>query len=125
MIETEIKAIRKHQAKHEKDDVKRFKDISNAIAELPTTVAMAKVVADSIQVNVNGKIDKVATHLIKQDEDMEGLKIQIEELSKKVRPIDNAKTWLRELGTIIMYVGGISLAVAAIIELLRMMNVLK
>jgi hypothetical protein len=106
------------QIAHEKEDATRFKEIGDAIAKLPDTNAVAKAVADSVKVTVNGKIDAVKTHLDQQD-------VALEALSKKIRPLDSAKTWLQEAARVVMYVGGIAISIAGIIELLKMMGIIK
>ena len=132
MIENDLKSIRKHhtttnkklkvisdwQTNHEKEDNKHFKEINNAIKELPNTVLMAKAVQDAVQTTVNGKIDAIARHLTEQD-------ANLEILSKKIKPFDGFRSYLIESARIIMYCGGLAIAIAGIMELLKMMGIIK
>ena len=116
-IEENIEAIKKWQVAHEKKDRADFKAIHKSLAGLPDTVAMAKAVADSVQTTVNGKIDKIAAHLTEQD-------VNLAALSKKIKPFDQTRTWLREAANIVLYIGGLAIAIGGIIELLRLMIIL-
>ena len=117
-IEENIEAIKKWQVAHEKKDRADFKAIHKSLAGLPDTVAMAKAVQDAVQTTVNGKIDKIAIHLTEQD-------VNLATLSKKIRPFDQAKTWVKEAANIVLYIGGLAIAIAGIIELLRLMKVIN
>lgn len=108
-----LKNIQTWQIEHEKADQASFKQIQDAIKEIPSALFIQNAVADSVKVTVNGKIDKIADHLVEQDRNLEAL-------SKKIKPLDSARTWFQELGRVIVYVGGISLALAAIIELVKL-----
>lgn len=116
--EKSLKKISAWQVKHGKDDDRRFEDITKSLAKLPTQDVITDAIEQSIKTTVNGKIDKIALHLTEQDKNMEAL-------SKKIRPFDQAKTWIKELAQVIMYVGGLAIAIGGIIELLRLMHVIQ
>lgn len=121
----ELKKINLWQKKHGKEDELRFKEIIDLVAALPTEESITNAVANSVQKTVNGKIDgikqdikDVKMHLTDQD-------MNLEALSKKIRPFDQAKTWVREFAQIIMYVGGLCLAITAILGFLHYAGIIK
>lgn len=113
-----IKHIAAWQKNHEKDNATQFKEISTLITKLPTEESITNTIISSIQKTVNGKIDDVKIHLTQQDKD-------IEALSNKIKPIDGARTWLRETGQIVIYIGTFSLSIGAVIEILKYIGVIK
>lgn len=131
-IEQNIEAIKKWQVKHEKSDTLNFKSIRDLIAALPTEESIKDAIAASVKITVNGKIDAVSgkvdmvgEHLKRQDAAQAEQAIAIQDLSKKIRPFDQAKNWVRELAQVILYVGGLAIAVAGIVELLKLFHVVQ
>ena len=113
-----LKDIASWQVQHGKDDDARFKKIEDAISELPSVTVITVAVQDAVQKTVNGKIDKIALHLTEQDENLAAL-------SKKIKPFDQTRTWLKEAANIVLYIGGLAIAIGGIIELLRLMKVIN
>lgn len=113
-----LKEISKWQINHEKEDSKRFQDIADSIAKLPSEQTITDAVAASVKVTVNGKIDAVKLHLDEQD-------AQMTIISNKIKPIDGARTWLKETAQIIVYLGTFALAITGIVELLHLIGIIK
>ncbi len=71
----------------------------------------------SVKVTVNGKIDAVKLHLDEQDKIMQ-------DLIKKIAPLDGAKKWFSEFFQGIIYFGLVAGAIAAIVAFLKVLKVL-
>jgi methionine synthase II (cobalamin-independent) len=117
-----IKSIESWQVAHQKTDDANMGKIDAHFAALPTEQTITDAIAKTIQVVVNGKIDKVnasndeiKAHLTAQD-------AALAELSTKVRPFDNAKTWAYDLFKICVGLGTFCGAAYAFIELLKLLN---
>lgn len=116
----EFKTIDRRLSKHDK----QFQTLNSAIGLLPTQDVITKTIQDTIKIVVNGKIDlidkkvdMVGEHLKAQDATAQTQGTAIKDLSEKIAPLDGAKNWLGNLGTIIIYVGGIALALEAVIQI--------
>ena len=112
-----LKEISNWQIQHEKDDAKRFKEISDAISMLPTEDGLMKAVQETMRITVNGKIDKVSEHLTQQDTNLAAL-------SAKMKPLDGLRTWVWELGKVIIGAGALAGAGWGIIQFLHALHVL-
>ena len=113
-----LKVISNWQKHHEKDDLANFTAIKESIALLPTVEIITEAVQDAVQTKVNGKIDKISEHLTEQDVNM-GI------LAKKIKPFDGAKAWANETVKVILYLGGLAVAIIAIVEALKMFGFIK
>lgn len=126
-----LNTLSRRQTSHEKANIKQFQAITNAIGLLPTQEVITKTIQETIKVVVNGKIDHlqsdVTENIKKLDTMKEHLEAQdvvaqtqgnaIKDLTNKINPLDVVKTWLSGLGTVILYVGGVAGAIAAIVGL--------
>lgn len=116
-INKSLRQISAWQVQHQKEDFTNFDKLEKAISKLPSEDLIKQTITETIKVVVNGKIDDVKAHLVKQD-------TNLETLSAKINPIDGFRHWLVMAANAIMYIGGIALAIAAIVELLKLMGVL-
>lgn len=121
-----LKGIEKWQKDHEVKDIERFNRMNKSIKKLPTTGDMSKAVSEAVNITVNGKIDSIQKdmdglrgHLTKQDESSAEQAKVISEMNDKIKPVTNAQNWIVTAGKIIMYLGGISLAIIAIYKVLE------
>lgn len=121
-IEKELKAQTAWHTKHQKEDTKEFTTLKKALANLPTKDDIVKTLGDTVDVKINGKLIGLKEHLDRQDETMAiaateraSFQTTLEELSAKIRPLDSARTWAGDLGKVILYVGGLAAAIAAIV----------
>ena len=126
MIESDIKTIKKHhtttnkslkkiadwQKHHEIEDNIHFKEINDAIKNLPTEQAITEAVAKSVQVTVNGKIDKIALHLGEQDKNLE-------EFRKQLKPLDGTRRYIIMSGKVLAYILSLAIGFAAVVELVK------
>jgi hypothetical protein len=67
----------------------------------------------AVELQINGNLRDIKSHLTQQD-------LKIEELNKKIRPISTTRNYLINTGKVILYLGGIALAIVAIIRLIHM-----
>jgi hypothetical protein len=128
MIESDIKGIKEAhrktnkalkeisvwQTKHEKIDLETKEEI---LAKVFTKDEMVLALGDAIDTKINGKLIGISKHLEQQDIDRESDRKMIEDLTTKILPLDGAKTWVWELGKVILYLGGLALALVGIITL--------
>lgn len=119
-IEREVKTQAAWQKKHEKENAAQFKKLSDTLATLPSKEENLAAIAGQIKITVNGKIDDIKAHLDRQDEAMAtaseertATKAAIEELSKKIKPLDTARTWATDGMKVVVWVAGTVAALSA------------
>ena len=69
-------------------------------------------IRDTIQVVVNGKIDKIATHLNEQDK-------KLDEHIEKMQPVIDGLAFLKTGNTIFKWVGGTVIMLGALVAILK------
>jgi len=74
---------------------------------------------------INVKLGTMEKHMQSLCETQKKIQQALDVISAKIKPLDETRHWFKELARGIMYVGGLALSIAAIIELLRMMGVIK
>jgi hypothetical protein len=131
-IETDLKSIKKHHSKtdkvlkklsawqmhHEKEDATRFGEMTKLLEDLPTEKMITDAVGKKVDITINGNLRDIKMHLTQQDKNLE-------EISKKIKPFDQTRTWFYETGKAILYIGALAIATGAIIELLILIHVLN
>lgn len=108
----ELKAIRKSQRTHEQNDINRFSKLTSI---MPTREDIIKVVGDTVDIKINGKLIKIQSHLENQD-------AVLKELNEKIQPFDNTTKWFTWTGTAAVKIGAVALAIIGIIKLIQMLK---
>lgn len=130
-IEREVAAQATAQKKHLKEDAAFRKQITTTLKDLPKRDEIIKVVGDTVDSKINGKLINIKEHLDSQDEvfvqaatERAETQKTLLDLSAKINPIDSARSWASEFVRGILYVGGLAAAISAIVYLLTLIHIL-
>lgn len=88
---------------HEVLDAQRF-------ASIPNRGDMVKIVGDTVDVKINGKLIGIKNHLDEQD-------VLIRQLGNKIQPFDEGKTWIKTAGKVVLYFGALAYAFVTLEQL--------
>ena len=111
----QLVAISTWQEEHQKEDNKHFEGIRGILLNVADQKTIEDSVAKAVTITVNGKLDKIKTHLDKQDELSTVILDALAELKKKIRPFDNLRTWAMRLVSGIIYLGMVLAALSGIL----------
>ena len=102
---SKIDTVIRNQQQHEIADTVRF-------AQLPTKEDITFAVKSAVEIQINGNLREIKSHLASQDEQL-----------KLLVPAQKATTWLQGLGKVIMYVGGVALVIVSIEQILGIIKI--
>ena len=111
----QLVAISTWQEEHQKEDNKHFEGIRGILLNVADQKTIEDSVAKAVTITVNGKLDKIKTHLDKQDELSTVILDALAELKKKILPFDNLRTWAMRLVSGIIYLGMVLAALSGIL----------
>ena len=141
-LDDRFKAIRKWQKKLEKDYALNFVRIANAISKLPTEEGVKNTIVNTVNGKIDAlkkdvvqgieKIDLVGEHLKRQDETAELHGVAIEEIraiqeeqGEQIKPWNKTYIFGVDAVKVIVYLGTVAGALAAIFGFLYLVGWLK
>lgn len=101
-------------ADHETQDIIRFNELSEKLQDVADKKDIGKIVGDTVDVKINGKliklqasIEKITEHLQRQDEAL-----------ARLLPAEKATVWISTLWKVILGFGGLCIAIGGIMKLI-------